>query len=270
MARLKVLCLSSIKGGVGKTVASVNIGGCIAKMNPDCDVILVDTDPQGNTSMYLGYNAKNIEHGTLDIFESSASISECLCRTDIENMFIVPCEISLRNVQMQIALGEMKFNDPNNILKEKVEELKNEIVRDTYLIIDTHPDFDLFTINALMCADRLLCPINPCEFAVHGFDFLINNTGFIRERFNKKLRILGLFKNNWSKSNTKIVQEIEEHLGYYSQFLMDTTISSSVDIEKSKSESKPLVYSTCRNKDLSKNYMKLAEEIINKWERIVR
>ena len=270
MQSLKILCLSSIKGGVGKTVASVNIAGCLAKLEPDKDFILIDLDPQGNSSMYLGFTAKNIERGTQDVFEGDKPLEYSINTTSIENLFVIPCEISLRNIQLQISLGELKFDNPSNILKNKIDDFRNKIVRDTYIILDTHPDFDIFTVNALMCSDRVICPILPCEFAIHGFDLLVNNIDSIREKYNKRLRVMGLFKSNWNKSNTTTVKDIECGLGYYDKFLMNTTIPSSIDVEKSKNERIPLVYSSCRNNQVSKNYMKLAEEILKRWERVIR
>lgn len=265
---MKILSLVSIKGGVGKTIASVNIAGCLASLYPKKQIILADLDPQGNASMYLGYTAKNIEQGVTDIFDGNFDIEDVICDTKVPNLKIIPSEISLKNIELRIELGEIKKLSPNLIFKEKFDKYK-EINDDCIVIIDTHPDFNIFTNNALICSDRILCPIEPSDFSIHGFNLLLNNTNFLREKLNKKLRVLGIFKNIWEKNNTKAVKEINSDLKD-NNYLFKSVINSSINIEESKKENLPLIFSSYKNSSVSKNYLKLAKEIIAKWDKFAR
>lgn len=271
MSSLKVLVLSSIKGGVGKSVSSVNIASILAEDLPDSNVILIDLDPQGNTSQYLGYDASNIEVGSRELFENTfTKLEDVLCDTYRDNFFIVPTEMSLTNVQLSLNMGEIGYKNRNTILKDKVNEYANSTDKDTIIVMDTRPDFDIFTMNALMCADRVLSPIFPCEFSINGFKVVYNNIMTIRERYNPKLRMLGIFKNNWSKTNTLVVKDIEDELKEYSNILLDTVIPSTINVEQSKAERLPLIKSSAKSKPVTKAYQELVDEIINKWQKVVR
>lgn len=271
MSNVKVLAMSSIKGGVGKSVSSVNIAGTIAEKRPNERIILIDLDPQGNCSQYLRYYPRNIDIGTNDLFENeNTTLEECLCPTYKDNLFLVPSEMSLNNVHLALTMGEITYENKNFILKRKIEEYRNNCNVDTTIILDTRPDFDIFTMNALMCAERVLCPVFPCEFAVNGFRILNNSIMNIREKHNKKLRLLGLFKNNWGKANSIVVKQIERELEEYNNLLLDTIIPSTISVEQSKSEGVPLIASSAKFKPVTKAYEELVEEIMNKWQKVVR
>jgi chromosome partitioning protein len=270
MSSTKILALSALKGGVGKTVASVNIAGAMANFFPNVKVIIIDLDPQGNASRYLGYTPDKIEIGTNELLgEEETLLEDVICKTNIKNLYIVPSEISLVNIQFQLYGNEI--NKPSFILKNKLEKYRENSTTNTIIILDTQPGFDIYTMNALMCADRVICPVEPCEFSIHGFNLLLNNVNTIREKFNRKIRVAGIFKSNWSKQNTVTVKRIEEeYLSVFEKYMLETTIPSSIDMEKSILEKVPLVYSSVKNSKLSNAYKDLTEEIIKNWDNIIR
>lgn len=273
MVDVKVLTIANLKGGVGKTISSVNIAGAMAEKYGDSkDIILIDLDPQGNASQYLGFFPNNIDLGTKELLdEHEYTIEDVINETKVKNLYIIPSEISLINIEFGLLNNKQEVLAPTFILNEKINRFRKTAKKDTLIIIDTKPDFGTFTMNALMASDRVLCPIEPCPFSLHGIDIMISNIGYIREKFNRRLRLLGIFKNNWNKSNTGIIQEIENECDSnsdYNRFLLETRIVGCVDIEKSKKEHLPLVCGSFRKK--ASIYKDLVNEIENKWERIVR
>lgn len=276
MSNIRILSLASIKGGVGKSVSSVNIASSFSNFLPNSNIILIDLDPQGNSSNYLGYDSSKVDMGVKELFENpNISIDDVLNNTHKENLYIIPSTLSLMNTQLLLTTKEIKYKncDNHNIIKMKIEDYIKNSNKDTIIIFDTRPDFDILTTNALMCSDRILCPINPCEFSLNGFSILENTLMSIRERYNPKLRLLGVFKNKWSKTNTNPVKKIELELDDIKNrnILFDTIVPNSISIEETKISHLPIVdYPKLKSNPVGKAYNELVIEISKKWSKVVR
>lgn len=274
---IQTIIFSSIKGGVGKSVSSVNVAINMAIAMPQNDIILIDLDPQSNSSKYLGYTPDKLELSSVDLFDDpNITINDVKYKyehEDIEgNLYVIPTDISLRTIRTRAVFKELDYEEYNTILKNKIDDYNRISKRNTIIIIDTKGGdaTDILTINAMMCGERVICPVNPCEFTTEGLNFLSTDINYIREKYNRKLRLAGVVKTMWKQANHQATKNVDKELEPYKNLLYDTVIPSGIHVQKSIQERLPLSLSSSKNSPVSKAYEELSMEILTKWERIVR
>lgn len=256
----KVLALANQKGGVGKTTASVNIAAILALTEP---VLLVDMDPQANSTDSVGILDTDLEYTITDVLLGEKGVKEVIIKTGFGKLDILPSNIDLSYLENNI---EPKLY-PDSLMKV-LEELDNIY---KYIIIDCPPSLGMLTINGLVAADRVLVPIKPAFFSIKGFRHLMNTINHIRDRaINPKLRVLGIFLNE-TQTNTIVHQRVTEFLQSeeYAKYLMNTIIPRNIKLNESQMYGKPIVaYET--NSTGFEAYGNLTLEVLERWQKVIR
>lgn len=262
------LVVSSIKGGVGKSSSAVSIAGAYSEMFPDNRVLLIDCDPQGNASTALG--CVEGDKGLYEMFTGGARISSVMKKTAISNIFVVPGDPRLMQYQMRLMLGYQANPRINFVLRDSIEQFKRENKGNWFIIYDTRPDLGIYTLNAYIAADALICPITPCEFALDGFSLVFDTVDFVN-RYNPNLKVLGVFRSKWEKVNSVNTRKAEEEISKYGSLTLQTSIPNQTAIPNSIRERVPVNYSKGnKHSSVAKAYKALLQEILDRWNRLDR
>ena len=247
---MKVISILNIKGGVAKTVSTVNIAAELGALGNE--VLVIDLDPQSNSSKYLDRYSSSLP----SIYELlKGEDLNYIRETEFQGVSIIPANIKLIMSEAEI------LSDTRRARETRLNKYIKKIDRTfDYVIIDCPPALGMLTTNALAASDYILVPIKIDRFALDGFEYLISSIEEAKEEFNSRLELLGAFIT--MDKATKINKEIKKEL---SDILRDRffkqTIRENAEVVKSTFESKPLMYFN-KNAMAAKNYKALVEEII--------
>jgi len=260
------LAVSSIKGGVGKSSSAVSIAGAYAEMFPDNKVLLIDCDPQGNSSTALG--CEEGEKGMYELFSANARLSSVMKQTSIPNLYVVPADPRLLQYQIRLQLGYSANPRINFLLKDRIEQFKQETKGNWFIIFDTRPDIGIYTLNAFIASDALVCPITPCEFALDAFSLVFDIVEFVN-KYNPSLKLLGVFRSKWDKQSSTNTRLAEEEISKYGNLVLQATIPNQAAVPNAVRERVPVNYSKGnKNSGVSKAYKALLQEILDRWNRM--
>jgi chromosome partitioning protein len=247
------IAIANQKGGVGKTTTAVNIATAVAATGRR--TMLIDLDPQGNASTGLGSSASTRERSTYDLLIGEASLAECVVRTDIPNLSLVPATVDLSGAEIELVSAE----DRTAILDRAIsEDTEHEVC-----FIDCPPSLGLLTLNALAASDRLLVPLQ-CEFyALEGLSQLLQTVEQVKRRFNARLSLVGVVLTMFDRRarlSDQVAEDVREVLG---PLVFSTVIPRNVRLSEAPSHGVPaLVYDyQCAG---SRAYIELARELIDR------
>lgn len=252
----KIFAVSNQKGGVGKSTTAINLSACLAEMKKK--VLVIDMDPQGNTTSGLGINKDDDIYTIYDLLTDEGTLEDVISDTEYENLWIIPSNSDLAVAEIDL------INDENKeyLLRDHIQGIKDEY---DYIIIDCPPSLSLLTINALCAATRVIIPIQCEYYALEGLSQILKTVELIQERLNADLEVEGIvftmfdIRNNLSAD---VVANVKDNLDIP---LFDTIIPRNVRLAEAPSYGMPIVSYDSRSTGAA-SYRYLAKELIKRYE----
>jgi chromosome partitioning protein len=250
----KVIAIANQKGGVGKTTTAINLAACLAVL--EYKVLLIDADPQANSTSGIGFEIKNVKTSIYESIIDEVNPNDIILTSELEGFDILPSHIDLVGAEIEM------LNQPNRekMMKIMIEKIKNNY---DFIFIDCSPSLGLITVNALSAADSVIIPVQCEYFALEGLGKLLNTIKIIQSRLNPNLQIEGflltMYDTRLNLSN-QVVDEVRKH---FQQMVFDTIIMRNVKLGEAPSYGKPIIMYDA-NSTGANNYLNLARELLQK------
>ncbi|MDR1274349.1 MAG: AAA family ATPase [Odoribacteraceae bacterium] len=256
----KIIAIANQKGGVGKTTTSVNLAASLAVLEQK--VLLVDADPQGNSTTGVGYDLKSLEGTLYECLVDGMETEKVILKTGLDNLSLLPSNIDLVGAELEM----LNFPGKERVLTRVLSGVRE---RYDYVLIDCSPSLGLLTVNSLAAADSVIIPVQCQYFALEGLGKLLNTIKIIQKRLNTALQIEGFVLTMYDarvRLSNQVVEEVKKH---FDKMVFDTYIQQNVKLAEAPSFGQPVILydAECRG---SVNYLSLANELLAKQVKNVK
>nr|WP_173406266.1 AAA family ATPase [Pelosinus sp. UFO1] len=250
---VKVIAIANQKGGVGKTTTSVNLSACLADLGKK--VLLVDLDPQGNSTSGFGFDKTKIKQSIYDVLVNDTPVEGVILKTKIENLMVLPATIQLAGAEIELV----SIMSRETKLKRVLDKIKYNY---DYIIIDCPPSLGLLTINSLTAANSVLVPIQ-CEFyALEGLSQLMNTITLVQKNLNPALSLEGVVLTMFDARTNLSIQVVDEVKSHFRHKVYQTIIPRNVRLSEAPSHGQPITRYDPKSKG-AEVYTDLAKEVID-------
>ncbi|MBC8155069.1 MAG: ParA family protein [Bacteroidetes bacterium] len=250
----KVIAIANQKGGVGKTTTTINLAASLAAL--EFRTLIVDADPQANSTTGLGYNPKEIENSIYECMVGEVVTRDAILHTDFPNLDLLPSHIDLVGAEIEM----INLTEREGKMKEALSHIKQDY---DFIIIDCSPSLGLITINSLTAADSVIVPVQCEYFALEGLGKLLNTIKIIQSRLNTNLAIEGILLTMYDlrvRLSNQVVGEVTAH---FQQMVFNTIIPRNIRLSESPSFGVPVLAQDADSKGAI-SYLNLAREILTK------
>ena len=245
----RVIAVANQKGGVGKTTTVINLSACLAEKGKK--VLVIDIDPQGNTSSGLGVDKNNAENTVYELLLGESELNDCIIENVYDGLSIVPANVTL-------AGAEIGIPDQHYILKKHIEAVRADY---DFIILDCPPSLNTLTVNAMSAADSVLVPIQCEYYALEGLSQLIHTIELVKARMNEKLYIEGVVFTMYDARTNLSLQVVENVKDTLKQNIYKTIIPRNVRLAESPSHGVPINIYDSKSAG-AEGYRALADEVI--------
>lgn len=252
----KIIAIANQKGGVGKTTTAVNLSACLGKAGKK--TLIIDIDPQGNTTSGLGINPRDLEISVYDCLINDVPMKETILKTDFDNLYIVPSNIDLAGAELELVMKENR----EYRLKKAIYEVKDYF---DFVLIDCPPSLGLVTLNSFAATDSILIPIQCEYYALEGLSQLTNTVKMVKKAFNPHLSIEGVLLTMFDARTNLSIQVVDEVKKFFGQKVFGTIIPRNVRLSEAPSFGQPIIEYD-KNSRGAECYTELAEEVIERNE----
>ena len=251
----KVIAIANQKGGVGKTTTAINLAASLAVL--ERKVLIIDADPQANTTSGLNFSPDNDEQRTLyEVIIGKIDVEDALIQTELAGLHMIPSHINLVGAEIEM----LEMPDRESVMRKALMPIRD---RYDYIIIDCSPSLGLITVNTLTAADSVIIPVQPEFFALEGLGKLLQTIRLVQSGVNPKLTIEGFVVTMFdgrTKVHTQVVQELREH---FQDMVFKTIIQRNIRLSEAPSHGKPIILYEVMSIG-SSNYLSLAREVLER------
>jgi chromosome partitioning protein len=249
----KCIAIANQKGGVGKTTTSINLSAALAEKGKK--VLVIDADPQGNTTSGFGIEKNEVDNTIYELLLGECSVNDCIIKDVVDGVSIIPSNVNLAAVEIELLDADKK----EFVLKKEIDWVKDSF---DYIIIDCPPSLSMLTINAMTTADSILVPIQCEYYALEGLSQLIHTVNLVKERLNPDLSIEGVVFTMYDARTNLSMQVVENVKSVLKQRIYETVIPRNIRLAEAPSFGMPINKYDPKSAG-AEAYATLAAEIIN-------
>jgi len=252
----RTIVVANQKGGVGKTTTTINLSASLAVLGQK--VLVVDMDPQGNTTSGLGIDKDAVENTVYELLLGEKTLEECLQKEQFENLSVLPSNINLAGAEIELIGVE----DKEYLLKKVLDEVRDNY---DYILIDCPPSLNMLTINSMCAGNTVLVPIQCEYYALEGLSQLIHTIDLVKERLNPELEIEGVVFTMYDARTNLSLQVVENVKSNLQQNIYKSIIPRNVRLAEAPSYGQPITEYDAKSTG-AEAYRLLAEEVIHRGD----
>ena len=252
----RIIAVANQKGGVGKTTTSINLSACLAEAGQR--VLVVDVDPQGNTTSGLGVDKNNVENTIYEMMLGECTVEESIIKSVLDNLDVMPSNVNLAGAEIDL----IGIEDREYILKKAINS-----VRDNYdfIVVDCPPSLSMLTVNAMTASDTVLVPIQCEYYALEGLSQLIHTLNLVKKRLNPDLEMEGVVFTMYDARTNLSLQVVENVKENLKQTIYKTIIPRNIRLAEAPSHGVPINLYDPKSAG-AESYRLLADEVIHRGE----